>query len=483
MNKKKSLSQLKLPSRTADLLIEDVCARARHSFGYFRRLIRPSMKWDWWVGEVADHVQAFHSDLVAGRRPKLALMAPPQHGKSWTATDFMAWLAGKDPNLKTIFASYSDELGVRTNLDLQRIIRSPRYAAIFGRTRIGLSSWQCNSSLIEFVDYAGSFRNTTVSGAINGLELHLGVIDDPVKGRQEANSRLIRDTTWSWFTDDFLGRFAANAGLLVIMTRWHVDDMLGRAIEQLPGFKVLRYPAIAEEDEPHREKGQALFPALKPLDFLMSRKAALTQASWEALYQQNPIIVGGGELPIDKLKTILFWDRSKVVASVRYWDKAASEDLVGAFTAGCLMHKLHDGRIIIEHMERGRWSVLDREVRIKKLTENDSISYKNYQVWVEQEPGSGGRESAEHTIRNLAGYRVYPDKVTGSKKVRAEPFAAQVQNGNVSLVAGHWVQNFVDECEAWPNAKFKDQVDAAAGAFNKLVSSTSYNLNYRDWAY
>jgi predicted phage terminase large subunit-like protein len=446
--------------------------------------MRPGMKWGWWVADVAVHLEAFYYDLVAGRRPKLALMAPPQHGKSWAATDLISWLAGKDPNMKIIFASYSDELGVRTNLDLQRIIRSPRYAAVFGRTRIGLPGWQCNSSLIEFVDYAGSFRNTTVYGAVNGLELNLGVIDDPVKGRQEANSKLIRDTTWSWFTDDFLGRFADNAGLLVIMTRWHIDDMLGRAIEQLPGFKVLRYPALAEEDEPHREKGQALFPILKPLDFLMWRKDVLTQASWEALYQQNPIIVGGGELPIEKLKTIQIWERSKVVASVRYWDKAASDDSEsGAFTAGCLMHKLVDGRIIIEDMERGRWSVLDREARIKRCAENDGKNCKNYQVWIEQEPGSGGKESAEHTIRNLAGYRVYPDKVTGSKKVRAEPFAAQVQNGNVWLVAGHWVHNFLDECEAWPNAKFKDQVDAAAGAFNKLVASTSYNTNYREWAY
>ena len=65
--------------------------------------------------------------MVAGKRPQLALMAPPQHGKSWAATELMAWVAGKNPNLKTIFASYSEDLGTRTNLDLQRMFMSPAY--------------------------------------------------------------------------------------------------------------------------------------------------------------------------------------------------------------------------------------------------------------------------------------------------------------------------------------------------------------------
>ena len=120
-------------------------------------------------------------------------------------------------------------------------------------------------------EFPGSFRNTTVIGAVTGLQLDLGVIDDPVKGRHEVSSRAIRNRTWEWFTDDFLSRFAADAGLLVIMTRWHIDDLLGRALEKFPDFQVLRYPAIAEDDEPHRKKGEALFPQFKPLEFYYLR--------------------------------------------------------------------------------------------------------------------------------------------------------------------------------------------------------------------
>jgi predicted phage terminase large subunit-like protein len=466
--------------------------KAREDFPTFRRVMHPDIIWDWWLEELAGHFQCFYEDLKAGKRPKMVVQAPPQHGKSYTVTDFIAWVAGKDPDLETIFASYSEDLGARTNRDIERLIRSDRYAAIFPWTRVGQPGWHCNTTLIEYVDRKGSFRNTTCpDGKINGMQLNLGIVDDPLKGRAEANQKTTRDKIWTWFTDDFCSRFHADAGMLIIQTRWHTDDLVGRYIAKFKGegLKVLCYPAIAEEDEEHvfkdkvvrRRKGQALFPAWKPPDFLRERRALLTQASWASLYQQHPIIVDGGELPTDKMKILQVWERSKVVATARYWDKGATDS--GAFTAGCLMHKLDDGRFVLEDMVRGRWSVLDREMRIKTLAESDSKICKNYQVWIEEEPGSSGRESAESTIRSLAGYRVYADKVTGSKRVRAEPFAAQVQNGNVSLVEGSWVLDFLDECECWPGGKYKDQVDAAAGAFNRLASFASYNTNYKEWAY
>jgi hypothetical protein len=159
-----------------------------------------------------------------------------------------------------------------------------------------------------------------VSGQINGLELHLGVIDDPLKGREEARRLNARNKVWDWFADDFLSRFAKDAALLVVMTRWDVDDLLGRYIGRFPDVRMLNYPAIAEYDERFRRKGDPLFPELKPLDFLMERKKLLTQPSWESIYQQHPIIVGGGQFPIEKLKMLPFFDMSKVTNSIRYWD-------------------------------------------------------------------------------------------------------------------------------------------------------------------
>lgn len=311
--------------------------------------------------------------------------------------------------------------------------------------------------------------------------MNLGIIDDPVKGRQEANSKSIRDSTWNWYNDDFLSRFSANAGLLCIMTRWHVDDLLGRALERQKDWKVLRYPAIAEQDEPHRKKGEALFPKLKPLDFLLQRKAELTEGSWQALYQQSPIIGGGGLLPLDKLQILKTWDKNKIKRSCRYIDKAGTTD-DGAYTAMVLMHQMADKTYVISNIVRGQWSALEREQRIKMTVDNDAKMYpKNYEVGVEQEPGSGGKESAEHTVRNLAGRRVFLDKVTGSKEIRAEPFVAQVQAGNVGLIGAEWVWEFWAEAESWPNGRYKDQIDACTGAFNRMTAGPGYDSSYAAW--
>jgi predicted phage terminase large subunit-like protein len=263
----------------------------------------------------------------------------------------------------------------------------------------------------------------------------------------------------------------------MIMTRWHLDDPVGRLAERFPEAKILRYPAIAEEDERNRSKGEALFPEHKSLSFLLERKKAMTQASWESEYQQNPIVVGGGIFPIENLKTLPVFDRSKIKRSVRYWDKGGTED-GGAYTAGVLMHAMLDKTYVIEHVVRGRWSALEREEKIKTWAKMDKANSKPgaYEVGVEQEPGSGGKESAEATMRNLAGFKVFADKVTGSKGVRAEPFAAQVQGGNVYLIAGLWQRDLLDEMESFPSGKYRDQVDACSGAFNRLVLGPSYNL-------
>jgi predicted phage terminase large subunit-like protein len=446
--------------------------------------MHPTMQKGWFQCEVANAFQQFYDDLKAGKRPKMILMSPPQHGKSRQTTDFMAWLAGLDPSLKMIYASFSDRLGIRANLWLQRMMDGQAYRGVFGArinpdnvvTRSGKPLR--NREILEFVKddqpADGYFRNTTVMGSITGEGLDIGIIDDPMKGRAEASSETIRDKTWDWLTDDFMTRFSDLAGMIMILTRWHMDDPAGRLQETFPDARILRFEAIATEDEKYRLKGQPLFPELKSLDFLNQQKKGMTQAGWESVYQQNPIIVGGGLFPIEKFGVPLLIrpDRKETRKSVRYWDKAGTAD-GGAFTAGVLMHEMRDGRFVISDVIRGQWGAFDREVIIKQTCVADNAEWNNVDTWVEQEPGSGGKESAERTVVNLAGFNVYKDKVRGNKELRADPYAAQVQAGNVRLVAstgGKWIRDFLDEHEAFPSGKYKDQVDAAGGAFVKLTN-------------
>lgn len=451
---------------------EALYSEARENFWSFRCLIDPSIKRGWFQWEVAGELQRFYYALKRGERPILVFSAPPQHGKSRTVRDFTAWVMGQDPNLKTIFASFSGELGAGTNLYLQRLMDSEVYRRIFPDTQLAAStdSERRNSTLLECVRKIGSFRNTTVEGQINGQGLDLGLVDDPIKGRAEAQSKTVRDSTWNWMTDDFFARFADGAGMIMIMTRWHKDDTTGRWIERFPNTRMLVYPAIAINDEAWRKKGEALFPEHKSLDFLMMRKSLMTRASWESIYQQNPIVVGGGIFPIDKFRIVPVAPGQRIVRkTVRYWDKAGTKD-GGAYSCGVLLHDMADGTgVTISDVRRGQWSYREREVRIKQTAEMDRATWGPVENWIEQEPGSGGKESAESTIVNLRGFTVHADKVTGSKESRSEPYAAQVQAGNVALVAGEWNREFIDEHENYPTGPYKDQIDAAAGAFNKAV--------------
>ena len=244
-------------SEIADLLLGMKLAQARESFPAFRLWMHPEMLMSEWQRDAAENLQQFYDDFVAGKRPKIVLQAPPQHGKTTLLEDFIAWCAGKNPNLKAIFASYSEDLGIRVNLDLQRLFTNERYLLCFPKTTIAeqnvvtqVGRYLRNSSVIQYVGGQGSFRNTTVEGQITGQGLDLGFIDDPIKGRAEASSKVTRDKTWNWLTDDFFTRFSDHAGMLMIMTRWHLDDPIGRWIERFPETKILRYTAIATEDEP-----------------------------------------------------------------------------------------------------------------------------------------------------------------------------------------------------------------------------------------
>ena len=134
----------------------------------------------------------------------MLLLTPPQHGKSLSVIDFIAWCIGHDPELRVIYSSFSDRLGIRANLRLAAFARQRDSTKIFPDTRLSSSHvvtiaerYLRNHEVLEFVGHEGYFRNTTVLGAITGEALDLSVIDDPIKGRAEASSLLQRDKTWA----------------------------------------------------------------------------------------------------------------------------------------------------------------------------------------------------------------------------------------------------------------------------------------------
>lgn len=465
---------------------QKMAEQARNSLWAYRQFIDPKLVKGWWPKDISDALQTFFWRVKNGERPILILEAPPQHGKSRAVHDAISWFVGHDPHLRVIYASYSDNLGTKANTYLQRVWDDPRHKLTFPRHRIGgdrivtlVGRPQRNSKFIEFVNHAGSFRNTTVNGQVTGQSLDIGVVDDPIKGRKEANSKHNRDVVWDWLMDDFRTRLSDKGGMIIMATRWHVDDPIGRMVEHFPDAEVLSYSAIAEADSDFRKQGQALFPEFKSLDFLLGQKAGMAASSWESLYQQNPTVKGGDLFPIANIDIVPVLNKQAIKKTVRYWDKAGTQG-GGAYTAGVLMHEMQQGSgplYIIEDVTRGQWSALNRESTILNTAKLDRTAHRRMETWIEQEPGSGGKESAERTIANLRGFNVKAERPVGDKVYRAEPFGAQVQAGNVALLANpKWNKIFLDELEVFPNGPYKDQVDAASAAFSKLAAK-QYNYD------
>lgn len=459
--------------RLVELLKEQKARQARNSFWEYRTLINPNLKLGWWQQEIANELEQFYHELINGQRPKLVIQAPPQHGKSVQIIDFISWLAGKLPDCRAIYTSFSERLGIRANLRLQRIYDSEIYQRVFPDTQISsknsvtISAQRLrNREIIEYIDHEGYFRNTTVRGAITGESLDLGIIDDPIRGRQDANSLAIRDATWDWFTDDFFTRFSEEAGLLAILTRWHVDDPIGRLINADNTVRVLSYPAIAIRDEKHRKEGEALFPEHKSLDFLLERKKIMPPANFEALYQQNPYITDGGIFKTEWFKSYRMLPELKFTIIIV--DTAQKTKEQNDYTVFALWGLGVDGKAYLIDILRGKWESPDLIKMATRFWCKHRDTFKPRSMNVEDKvSGTTLIQTLSKTVdpvipiiaiqRNI-------DKIT-----RANDVAPFIESGRVYLPEqADWLNDFITEHAQFPNGAHDDQVDTTSDGLNTI---------------
>lgn len=455
-----------------DLLSRLAALEAAESFWAFRQFMHPDMKLGWWQKELAYELQRFHEELLDNKRPKLVIEAPPQHGKSMMVADFIAWASGKNPDTKTIYTSFSERLGARANSACQRLIESERYKSVFPGTKLGDTR---NREMFEYEGRSGYFRNTTVRGSITGESLDLGIIDDPVKGREEAGSSATRDKIWDWFTDDFFTRFSDEAGMLAIGTRWHIDDPIGRLRAAVGDeLRIVSYPAIAVRNEKHRAEGEPLFPELKPLDFLLERKAVMASVNWEALYQQNPQIVGG-----EIVKGEWFgWYKVPPVIKHRciYADTAQKTKEHNDFSVFQCWGAGQDGKLYLLDQIRGKWEAPELERRAiafwhkHKDEQLDSMGQLRGMKVEDKVSGTGLIQSIKAKARiPISGIERTKDKYT-----RLMDVLGYIESGYVVLPDGApFVNDFVAECEAFTadnSHMHDDQVDPMMDAITDMLA-------------
>lgn len=428
-------------------------------FDKWLHTVTPGWTWDWKYQIV---IQQHLKNITDGKGKKnLMLFLPPRHGKSEMVTvRYPVWRLERKPDTRVIVGAYNQELALKFSRKMRRIARE---RLPLSDERTAVQDWE--------TPQGGGVRAVGVGGGITGQGGDLIIIDDPVKSRKEANSKVYRDMVWDWYTDDLYTRQEPGCAIILIMTRWHEDDLAGRILrsDDLPNWEVIDLPALAQKGDPlGRAVGEALCPARYPRDELLKIQVAIGQRSFSALYQQKPQEQEGDIFRRSWFSFVR--EIPKGCQFVRYWDRAATRD-DGDYTVGALMAKTPDGRYILVDIKRGQWQTYDRDKVIIETAKEDKGAYENVRIIGEQEPGSSGVDAARAFIRLLDGYPVTVDKVTGDKAFRAEPYASQCQAGNVSLYQVSWNEDYLDELTSFPNGVHDDQVDASSGAYNKLANS------------
>lgn len=434
--------------------------------------------------------------VVDGLITRLMIFAPPQHGKSeLVSVRLPAYWLGKRPNDPVAVASYAADLAQSKSREVRQIVEGDEYRVVFGdksglerspvvtrRTSRAVNHWYLSEP------YRGRMWAGGVGGPVTGHGFKLAIIDDPHENWEQAQSETMRTKVYEWWRGTFRPRVWGGGAIILVMTRWHDEDLAGKLLkEQGSQWTVLRLPALAETqadrdanneylglptgqpDPLNREPNEPLAPKRYSFSDLKEIQRDVGSLVWGSEYQGVPRALEG-----NRFKREWFTRRQKAVPQfvtgrVRYWDKAGTQD-GGKYTAGVLISRSTEGHYYIEDVVRGQWSALAREEIMKQTAEQDAMKYGKFSVniYVEQEPGSGGKESAESTVRNLAGFNIFTDLPSGSKDVRLEPFAAQAEAGNITLIEGTWNRDFIEEFIMIPNGSFRDQSDATSGAFNKL---------------
>lgn len=448
-------------------------AMDKQHFNPWLKTVSPTWTWNW---AHLQKVREYLSLVTSGDIHKLMIFLHPRSGKSEQVTvRYPVFRIEQDPELSVIIWCYGQALANNFSRKALRI----------ARTRLNLNPKRQAVEEWETVE-GGGFKAAAIGTGITGKGAKLIIGDDPIKNRKEANSEVYRDQIWESYRSDLYTRLEPDAAFILQLTRWHDDDLAGRILNSDDGknFTVLRIPALCESQDERdnfaesvglptgqpdlldRIEGEAMVPERYDEVELAKIREVLGIHNFTALYQQRPTALEGDFFKVENIKITA---RAPLcVRWVRYWDKAATQD-GGKRSAGVLMGITAENDYIVAGCRKGQWSTGKREKIIKQecILDNNLLDKIIY-TGVEQEPGSGGKESREATIKMLRGFRTFWDKPTGDKITRAEPYAAQMEGGNVYLVKGAWNKEFIDEHRSAPYGKFMDQVDGASGAFNRL---------------
>jgi predicted phage terminase large subunit-like protein len=449
---------------------------ARRHLLDFVQYIFPNHNINWHHEAMCRHLE----EWAFGDLKRLMVFMPPGSGKSELVSRALpAWIFGRNPDAMIMAASYGASLASDMNRDVQRIMESDAYAEIFSESAFGerkksLSvggAIQRNSEVFEIAGHKGYYKCAGVGGSITGKRFFHGIIDDPLKGRADAESITIREKLWGWYRNDFYTRrLNQDAKILITLTRWHADDLAGRLLEQaqkeakITPWRVVKFPMIAEDDiepEDPRSPGDPLWPwrfgDIKEHEALKIESGPYT---WSSLYQQRPSPPGGMIFSRGKLMENAYeQDPKELVKSldmvIQSWDCSFKDSDGTDYVVGQILGRKGPNRYLLDQV-RARMDFPTTVQTVRSLSAKWPEAKGKY-----VEDKANGSAVIATLKREIPGF--VPVEPQGGKVVRALAVSPYIESGNVWLPMARyapWIHDFVEELANFPNAKYDDQVDA-----------------------
>lgn len=424
------------------------------------------------------YISPYLDRISDGEQLFIIVELPPQHGKSTYITEtFPTFYLAKNPDKLAMVVSYSEELYKkfgRKNRELFRLYSDALFNLKISTETASVSEWGIDGHL-------GQLYCTSILGGATGRGTDLLIVDDPVKNRAEAESKTIRDKIYAEWQDTFYSRLSANGSVIIIMTRWHEDDLAGRLLREarLPWVEI-KIPAIAEENDLlGRKVGEALAPEIgKDEEWAEQTKAVTGSRGWASLYQQRPTPAGGDifkrswakyYVPSIEMKVKLeLGDDVKVMPSsfsqqIQSWDCTFKDKSTSDYVAGQVWARDNaDFYLLDRHHER--MGIVETMRAIQSMTTR----------WPEAtaklvEDKANGTAVIEMLQKKIPGMvAVNPQ---GGKEVRAQAVAPFWESGNVYVphpLWKAWTDEVLDELEAFPNGTHDDDVDSMSQALVKM---------------
>ncbi|MEK4085621.1 phage terminase large subunit [Psychrobacillus sp. FSL K6-1415] len=441
-----------------------------------------------------------HTELVCsvlqriadGEQLSVLIEMPPRHGKSMTVTEtFPSYYIGRNPNKRVIAAAYSDGLATkfgRLNRNKFNEFSNELFEVQLSDSNAATKDWGVEGK-------RGGMIATGIGGSITGQGADLMIIDDPIKNMKEASSQTIRDNIWDEWEATLSTRLHDGASVIVIMTRWHEDDLIGRLLARSPRKWIrLCLPAIAEDEEDllGRVIGEPLCPELGfDIQWAEDKKSEVGSRTWASLYQQRPSPAGGNIFKREWIKYYVRtpeqkneWSLSDEILLLpthfdkvaQSWDCTFKDSETSDFVAGGVWGR-KKAQYFLFDIDHRRMGFAETMKAIRAMSDKWPNARSKY-----IEDKANGTAIIEMLKDEISG--IVPVNPDGGKEARANAVSPLFEAGNVYLPHPNmcaWVEDLIEELVSFPNAAHDDLVDMTTQALNQLYSNNANPLDrYRN---